>query len=208
VVVMMRQDILFQDRLRIVIGVIADTHVPDRVDALHPELENNLQSEKVDAIIHAGDISSPAVVKQLEHIAPVFAVRGNRDWAFSKALPWSRTIVIGGVRILLIHGQGGLWDYLVDKVWYLLDGYRPERYLRLIERHLKDEQVIVFGHTHRALVLERQGRLFINPGSAAFGIGKDGQPSMGILEIEEGRASARIVNLSKLKANGRSWKKF
>ncbi|MCX7975539.1 MAG: metallophosphatase family protein [Bellilinea sp.] len=205
---MIQPDVLFRNRSRIVIGVIADTHVPDRVDALHPELEKTLRSEKVDAIIHAADISSPVVVRQLEHIAPVFAVRGNRDWAFTKTLPWSRTIVMGDVRILLVHGQGGLGDYLVDKVCYLLDGYRPERYLRLIERYLKDEQVIIFGHTHRALVLEKQGRLFLNPGSAAFGIGKDGQPSIGILEIEERQASARIVNLSKLKANGRGWRKF
>ncbi|MFN7036926.1 MAG: metallophosphoesterase family protein, partial [Bellilinea sp.] len=85
---------------------------------------------------------------------------------------------------------------------------RPERYLKLRERRLRDEQVVIFGHTHRSLVLERYGRLFLNPGSAALGIGKEGQPSVGILQIEEGKAAARIVNLPKIKQNGRSWRNF
>ncbi len=191
-----------------VVGVIADTHVPDRIGALHPDLENVLRSEKVEAIIHAGDISSPMVLSRLEQIAPVVAVRGNRDWAFRNTLPWSRTFIMAGVRILLTHGQGKLGDYLVDKIWYLFDGYRPERYLRLIERHLNDEQVVIFGHTHRTLILQRHGRLFLNPGSAAFGIGKEGQPSIGILKINEGQVDARIVNLPKIRVNGRGWGKF
>lgn len=204
----MLPDISLENSSKLMVGVIADTHVPDRVDGLHPDLEDILRSEKVDAILHAGDISSPAVLKQLEQIAPVYAVRGNRDWAFRNTLPWSRMLNMGGLRILLTHGQGGLGDYLLDKIWYLVDGYRPERYLKLLERRLRDEQVVIFGHTHRSLVLERDGRLFLNPGSAAFGIGKEGQPSVGILQIEEGKAAARIVNLPKIKQNGRSWRNF
>lgn len=204
----MQSDISFEKYSKMTIGVIADTHVPDRIDRLHPDLEDVLRSQKVDAIIHAGDISSPVVVRQLEQIAPVFAVRGNRDWAFRKTLPWSRSLLMGGIRILLTHGQGRLGDYLVDKIWYLLDGYRPERYLALIERQLENEQVIIFGHTHRALVLEKHGRLFLNPGSAAFGIGKDAHPSIGFLQIDDGKVAARIVNLPKMKMNGRGWKKF
>lgn len=204
----MLPDISLENSSKLMVGVIADTHVPDRVDGLHPDLEDILRSEKVDAILHAGDISSPAVLKQLEQIAPVYAVRGNRDWAFRNTLPWSRMLNMGGLRILLTHGHGGLGDYLLDKIWYLVDGYRPERYLKLLERRLKDEQVVIFGHTHRSLVLERDGRLFVNPGSAAFGIGKEGQPSVGILQIEEGKAAARIVNLPKIKQNGRSWRNF
>ncbi|MFN7036305.1 MAG: metallophosphoesterase family protein [Bellilinea sp.] len=115
----MLPDISLENSSKVMVGVIADTHVPDRVDGLHPDLEDILRSEKVDAILHAGDISSPAVLKQLEQIAPVFAVRGNRDWAFRNTLPWSRMLNMGGLRILLTHGQGGLGDYLVDKIWYL-----------------------------------------------------------------------------------------
>ncbi|GIV66943.1 MAG: phosphodiesterase [Bellilinea sp.] len=204
----MRPDNLFEKHARINVGVIADTHVPDRIEGLHPDLADILRSERVDAIIHAGDISSPMVIRQLEKLAPVFAVRGNRDWAFGKTLPWTRTLSMAGIRILLTHGQGGLGDYLVDKLWYLLDGYRAERYLALIEKRLVDEQVVIFGHTHRALVLERDGRLFLNPGSAAFGIGKDGQPSIGFLNIDNGKVSARIVTLPRMKLNGRGWRKF
>jgi putative phosphoesterase len=205
---MRRADHSLDKNSKIIAGVIADTHVPDRIDALHPDLEEVLRSAQVDVILHAGDISNPAVLRQLEKIAPVIAVRGNRDWAFRKTLPWSQTIVLGGVRILLTHGQGDLGNYLVDKVWYLLDGYRAERYLHLIERNLEDERVAIFGHTHRALVLERNGRLFFNPGSASFAVERDGQPSIGLLTIEDGSVQGRIVALPKIKIRGRKWRIF
>lgn len=205
---MKRADHSLDKKSKIIAGVIADTHVPDRIDALHPDLEAVLRSAQVDVILHAGDISSPAVLRQLERVAPVIAVRGNRDWAFRKTLPWSQTIVLGGVRILLTHGQGDLGNYLVDKLWYLLDGYRPERYLHLIERDLEDERVAIFGHTHRALILERNGRLFFNPGSASFAVGRNGQPSIGLLTIEHGRVLGKIVALPKHKIEGRKWRIF
>lgn len=205
---MRRADHSLDKNSKIIAGVIADTHVPDRIDALHPDLEEVLRSAQVDVILHAGDISNPAVLRQLERIAPVIAVRGNRDWAFRKNLPWSQTIVLAGVRILLTHGQGDLGNYLVDKVWYLLDGYRPERYLHLIERNLEDERVAIFGHTHRALVLERNGQLFFNPGSASFAVERDGQPSIGLLTIEDGSVQGRIVALPKIKIRGRKWRIF
>ncbi|MEW6181375.1 MAG: metallophosphoesterase family protein [Chloroflexota bacterium] len=192
----------------LIVGIVADTHVPDRIHELHPELEKVFRSQKVEVILHAGDISSPAVLNQLERIAPVFAVRGNRDWAFRGTLPWSLSVTLGGVQIFLTHGQGGLKDYLLDKFRYLVHGYRSERYLRLIERNLGSERVVVFGHTHRTLILERKGRLFINPGSAAFAGEKDDFPTVGLLQIEDGRLFPQVIPLTKIKRNGRRWGKF
>jgi predicted phosphodiesterase len=73
----------------IVIGVVADTHVPDRVNALHPDLLQELATREVDYIFHAGDCSTSCVLDELRAIAPVFAVAGNRDW-FLPTLPRHR----------------------------------------------------------------------------------------------------------------------
>ena len=53
------------------IGVVSDTHVPDRAVALHPALLSELRRNKVDLILHAGDISTAGVLQELETIAPV-----------------------------------------------------------------------------------------------------------------------------------------
>jgi hypothetical protein len=59
------------------IGVLADTHIPDRAKELHPDIIPIFQQHEVDRIIHAGDICVPSVLEQLTKVAPVDAVRGN-----------------------------------------------------------------------------------------------------------------------------------
>ena len=63
------------------LGVVADTHIPDRVRSLHPDLLPGLKAANAEVILHAGDICSPVVLAELSQVAPVVAVRGNRDWA-------------------------------------------------------------------------------------------------------------------------------
>ncbi len=62
------------------LGVVADTHVPDKAKTLNPQVLAILRQAEVSAILHAGDISSPGVLTALGEIAPVYAVLGNRDW--------------------------------------------------------------------------------------------------------------------------------
>ncbi len=191
------------------VGVIADTHVPDRYRGLHPFLEGALRERKVEHILHAGDISTPEVLERLNGIAPVSAVRGNRDWAFSGRLPWQRRVTLGKTTILLVHGHGDFSHYLRDKFWYLVQGYRAERYLRLIEREVTDEQVIVFGHTHRPLIQQRGGRLYFNPGSAAIYTAYAERPSLGILTIDmNGGVEAKIVYLPEVQSAPKDKRNF
>ena len=112
------------------IGVVADTHVPDRVSALHPGLIDGLHAARVDQIFHLGDVCVNRVLDELGQVAPVSAVRGNRDWLLSPPPPWTCTLTFHGVRVLLAHGQGGFFTYWFDKVLYVLVGYRFERYRR------------------------------------------------------------------------------
>lgn len=120
------------------VGVISDTH-----GLLRPEAVEALTG--CDVILHAGDVGDPQILQNLVTLAPVFAVRGNVDrgpWA--RALPTTEVIEVAGVRFLMIHV---LDDLDVDPVAAGLD-------------------VVVYGHSHRPAAEEREGVLYLNPGSA------------------------------------------
>lgn len=148
------------------IGVISDTH-----GLLRPEAMAALQG--CDAILHGGDIGSVDILAQLATVAPTTAVRGNNDkgpWA--TALPEREWIEIDGVLIHLLHD---IADLDVDPAAAGL-------------------QVIITGHSHRPVIEERDGILYLNPGSA--GPRRFKLPvTVAILDIHQGQASARIVEL-------------
>ena len=120
------------------IGVISDTHGMLRTSAMKA-----LQS--VDAIIHAGDVGSGEVLRELRKIAPVFAVRGNMDggqWASS--LPITEVAEIEGVHFYVLHDIA------------TLD----------LEPSAAGMAVVVYGHSHKPYMREKDGVLYLNPGSA------------------------------------------
>ncbi|MCC7362328.1 MAG: metallophosphoesterase [Anaerolineales bacterium] len=179
------------------LGVIADSHVPDRMRALPPALWDALAG--VDAILHAGDICAPRVLAVLEQVAPVHAVRGNRD-LFSP-LPLDRVLTFGGVRVGLTHGHGGWRRYAPARLRAMLLGQtnrppsaaRTRRFLQQVRRRFTEVQVIVFGHTHRPVNQWLDGALLFNPGS----LGPDYRvwpgPAIGRLTIAGGAVQAEIV---------------
>jgi uncharacterized protein len=120
------------------IGVISDTH-----GLLRWEAEAALAN--VDHIIHAGDIGTPEILERLSRIAPVTAVRGNNDkGAWADPLPATAIVDICGQRLYIVHDIAHL-D--VDPV---ADGIAA----------------IIAGHSHKPAVTEKDGVLFLNPGSA------------------------------------------
>ncbi|MFM0646951.1 metallophosphoesterase family protein [Paraburkholderia bryophila] len=143
------------------IGLISDTHNLVRPEAL-PYLKG------CDAIIHAGDICNQAVLDALMQIAPVTAVRGNNDtgdWAAS--LPTHARLTVHQVTILVVHD---IADVPADP--------RSEGI-----------GVVVTGHSHKPSISERDGVLFVNPGSA--GPRRFKLPiSAGILRVDGAHASA------------------
>jgi putative phosphoesterase len=152
------------------IGLIADTH-----GMLRPEVHEALAG--VQMILHAGDVGGDEILDELSIIAPVRAVLGNTDAPDNPRLQQAIDIVVAGVRIHVSHGHE-------------LGAPKPER---LLARYAAD--VIVYGHTHQPLVVSADGRLVVNPGAAGparFDI----KPSVAILEIGGGTATAQIVNLS------------
>jgi putative phosphoesterase len=175
------------------LGIIADTHVPDRVNQVNPKVLSILRDARVAAILHAGDISSPAVLEQLGGIAPVHAVQGNRDvWRLSY-LPMKLSVEFGGVTIGLTHGHASLTGYFAQKFAYLIEGYQFSRFQQRLIAEFPAAGVIVFGHTHRSENTWSGDRLIFNPGSASKLRWSLFPPSMGLLHIQEGRVSGEII---------------
>ena len=148
------------------IGVISDTH-----GLLRWEAEAALAS--VDHIIHAGDIGAPDILERLQRIAPVTAVRGNNDkdpWA--DPLPTTAIVDICGQRLYVLHDIAHL-D--VDPV-------------------ANGIAAVIAGHSHKPAITEKNGVLFLNPGSA--GPRRFTLPvAIAKLFVEDGAVRAEICNL-------------
>jgi uncharacterized protein len=152
-----------------VLGLVSDTHGMVRAglfDAL----------AGVDRILHAGDVGPDDVLTELEVIAPVSAVFGNTDLPGNPRLASALVLEIDGVSIHVSHGH----EVGSPTPAKLLAAY-PQR-------------VIVYGHTHRQLVTEADGRLVINPG-AAGARRFDLRPSVARLTIESGVPTVELIPL-------------
>jgi uncharacterized protein len=150
---------------RITVGLISDTH-----GLLRPEALTAL--EGVQRIIHAGDIGGPDILAALSAIAPVDAVRGNNDQgAWAARIPLELTLDIAGVAVHVLHD-----------VKELATAYRAGFH------------VVIAGHSHRPLVKEQDGVLYVNPGSA--GPRRFKLPvTIAHLDIVSGSATARICHI-------------
>ena len=129
--------------------VIADTHIPSRAKRLPPTLLRALP--RADLILHAGDITAPEVLAELESHAPVFAVAGNNDGPdLHQRLPLRTIVAAGGFRIGLVHG----------------DGRGGTTYSRAAAAFTSGAVgCVVFGHSHQPLCRREKDVLYLNPGS-------------------------------------------
>ncbi len=120
------------------IGLISDTH-----GLLRPEVLDFLRGS--DHIVHGGDVCDPSVLEALRAVAPLTAVRGNNDrGAWAERLRESELVRLGEIFVYAIHDLAE-----ID-----------------IEPRAAGVRVVVSGHSHRPSVEERDGVLYVNPGSA------------------------------------------
>jgi putative phosphoesterase len=165
------------------IGVVSDTHIRDGKAPLPDALLRGLEAERVERILHAGDILVPEVLDRLRAVAPVDAVVGNNedDWV-ADLLPEELSLTLGGVRIGLWHGHHGPGNSTEDRAY----------------RHWLDREidVIVFGHSHWPVCEWRAGRLMLNPGSPTQPR-RAPHPSFAVLLIDEDEPgpAGRIIQL-------------
>src|SRR5262247_251704 len=92
------------ERVAARIGLVSDTHMPERCAALPPSLFDVLQG--VELVLHAGDVGELWVLDQLSALAPVVAVHGNDDTADAqRELPYQQVVAVAGQRIVLTHAH-------------------------------------------------------------------------------------------------------
>jgi putative phosphoesterase len=148
------------------IGLISDTHMPERCAALPPALFEALAG--VDLLLHAGDVGELWVLDRLSAIAPVVAVHGNDESAAAqRELPYQQVIAVAGRRILLTHGHDP--DREQEMASRRDDAWEPKLARRAALGHRAGAEIVVFGHTHIPMACRRDGVLLVNPGAIAAG---------------------------------------
>jgi uncharacterized protein len=159
------------------LAVISDTHLPRGRRRIPDACLDRLA--KADAILHAGDFTSPEALRAIEAIGPPLqAVHGNVDAPeLRSALPEARVVELAGARVALVHDAG------------------PSRgRLERMRARFPDADAVVFGHSHIPLHEERDGFQIFNPGSPTD---RRRQPrhTMGLARVEGGRVSFELLYL-------------
>ncbi|WP_191433146.1 metallophosphoesterase family protein [Flavonifractor sp. An112] len=106
---------------------------------LRPEVVEHLKT--ADAILHGGDINKQSIVDQLRQYAPLYVVRGNNDKEWAEDIPHDLTITLDGVTFYMVHNK------------------------KELPATLNGVDVVVFGHSHKYMQEEKDGILWLNPGS-------------------------------------------
>ena len=131
----------------------------DTHNLLRPEVLEKLQG--VDAILHGGDISRQSILDTLETYAPLYVVRGNNDKEWAEHIPHNLTLTLGGVTFYMVHKKAE------------------------IPRDLPGVDVVIYGHSHKYAQEEKDGILYLNPGSC--GPRRFNQDiTMALMYLEEG----------------------
>ena len=116
------------------VGLISDTHNLLRADVLEA-------LSGVEAILHAGDISSQPILDQLQKTAPVYAVRGNADKEWAEHLPAYLDFELNGLHIYMTHKKKDL------------------------PTDLSSYDLVLVGHSHAYSVTQLGSTTVVNPGS-------------------------------------------
>ena len=120
------------------IGLISDTH-----GLLRPEAIEALRDSEL--ILHAGDVGKSEILDELRKLAPVVAIRGNVDTSpWAAKLRQTEVVETTAATFYLIHNINDL-----D-----------------LEPAAAGIHVVLFGHSHQPAQYEKNGVLYINPGSA------------------------------------------
>ena len=106
---------------------------------LRPEVTERLKT--ADVILHGGDINKQSIVDRLQQYAPLYVVRGNNDKEWAEHIPHDLTVTLDGVTFYMVHNK------------------------KEVPADLSGVDVVVFGHSHKYVQGEKDGILWLNPGS-------------------------------------------
>lgn len=127
-------------------AAISDTH--DRLSAVR-ELVEILREEKLDFIVHAGDVISPFTLKEFSSLdVPFYIAFGNND---------GERKILSEIAMQINWKIGDIVEFPGGIVYHGTD----EEILKILR---KTGEMVVTGHTHEARI-ERDGRsVLLNPG--------------------------------------------
>lgn len=154
----------------VTVGILSDSH-----GFLHPDIKNTVN--QCDYIVHAGDIFNAHVLEQLEPKEKLIAVAGNNDfpafWDDSeedvvKSLPKNDRLMLPGGLLVVEHGHrlGNMPEH---------DDFRWDH---------ADARIIVYGHTHRRVIDQKEEPWVVNPGASGK-VRTHGGPSCLVLHASE-----------------------
>lgn len=156
--------------------VLSDTHIPVAAHDLPQAVYD--AARDADMIFHAGDFIEMRLLDKLRSIKEVKAVRGNMDSReLCMQLNSKEVVTIGKFKIGLTHGYGA-----------------PSEILNTVRKEFDRIDCLVFGHSHAAVNMRKDGILYFNPGSPTDKIFAS-KNSYGILEITDKRIEGKIVEL-------------
>lgn len=106
---------------------------------LRPQVLEHLKT--ADTILHGGDINKQSIVDELQQYAPLYVVRGNNDKEWAEGIPHDLTVTLNGVTFVMVHNK------------------------KELPADLSGADAVVFGHSHKYVQEEKDGLLWLNPGS-------------------------------------------
>jgi len=156
--------------------VLSDTHIPVAAQDLPEEIYKAI--EGVDMIFHTGDFIDVSVYEKLKSMKEIKAVCGNMDSReLCDILKPKEIINIGKFKIGLTHGHGA-----------------PSEIMPTVRKEFDKIDVLVFGHSHAAMNVVKDGVLYFNPGSSTDKIFAS-KNSYGILEITDKGVEGTIIDI-------------
>ena len=135
---------------------------------LRPQVLEHLKT--ADAILHGGDVNKPGIVDQLERYAPLYVVRGNNDKEWAEQIPHDLTITLGGVTFFLVHNK------------------------KEVPADLSGVDAVVFGHSHKYVQEEKDGLLWLNPGSCGPRRFRQ-EITMMMAQVEDGKIRVEKISI-------------
>ena len=158
------------------IGLISDTHIPDRAKILPTKVLEAFSD--VELILHAGDLTSPKVIEELENLAPVMAVQGNMDRVNGIDLPKAKVIEAEGLKIGVMHGE--VYPRAdTDQLLYLAKELNVD--------------ILVSGHSHQPKIEQKDGVLLLNPGSPI--VPRLADRTVMLLDIKDRNVDVEIIKI-------------
>jgi len=161
------------------VGLISDTHIPVRAREIPRRVFEVF--EKVDFIVHAGDLVSLSVIDDLEQLAPVLAVYGNMDRPKIRGkLPKMNSAKVLNWKLGVMHDPRALFGMGKMREIARQNGFN----------------VLVYGHTHNPKIKWEGKTLFINPGSPTNPLPPFlTKPSVGLLRITKAKIMPEIIHI-------------